>query len=56
MKIHNTVKILVIDLDRECFTEHGQHLNLSGKEISLRVAAVIRNFFNKTHLVPFSML
>ena len=48
MKIHNTVKILVVDLDRECFTEHGQHLNLSVKEISLRVAAVIRNFFNKT--------
>lgn len=56
MKIHNTVKILEIDLDRECCTEHGQHLNLSGKEISLRLAAVIRNFFNKTHLVPFSML
>jgi hypothetical protein len=34
----------------------GQHLNLSGKEqIFLRLAAVIRNFFNKKHLVPFSM-
>jgi len=34
----------------------GKHLHLSEKEqISLRLAAVIRNFFNIEHLVPFSM-
>ena len=34
----------------------GQHLHFSGDEqISLRLAAVIRNFLNKKHLVPFSM-
>jgi hypothetical protein len=34
----------------------GQHLYLSGKElISLRLAGDIKNFFNKKHLVSFSM-
>jgi hypothetical protein len=34
----------------------GQHLYISGKEqISLRLPAAIKNFFNKKHLVPFSM-
>ena len=33
-----------------------QNLHLCGEEqISLRLAAVIGNFFNKNHLVPFSM-
>ena len=34
----------------------GQHLNLPWKEeISLRLATVIRNFFNKKNLVPFRL-
>ena len=44
MKIYINVKILEVNLDRECFTKHGQHLNLSGKEqIFFWPAAVIRD-------------
>jgi hypothetical protein len=31
-KIMNNVKILDITLDRSCYTRHGLHLNVSGKE------------------------
>jgi hypothetical protein len=32
MKLENNVKILDIKLDRSCYTRHGLHLNVTGKE------------------------
>jgi hypothetical protein len=50
------VKILETDLDRKYFTKHGLQLNLSGKEqISPKLAAVIREFFNRSHLPSICM-
>jgi hypothetical protein len=46
MKICNNVKMLETDLDRKYFTRHGQHLNLSGKElISMKLSMVIKEIF-----------
>jgi len=46
MKIYNNVCMLETDLDRKYFTRHGQHLNLSGKEvISMKLTTVIKQFF-----------
>jgi len=46
MKIYNNVHMLETDLDRKYFTRHGQHLNLSGKElISMKLTTVIKDFF-----------
>jgi hypothetical protein len=42
--------------ERKYFTEHGQHLNLSGKEqISLKLTTVIKEFFTKKQLSPICM-
>jgi hypothetical protein len=40
MKSENNVKILDISLDRSCYTRHGLHLNITGKE---KVREMIRN-------------
>ena len=46
MKICNYAKMLETDFDRKCFTKHGQHMNLSGKElISTKLTTVIKDFF-----------
>jgi hypothetical protein len=53
MVIYNNVKILDTDLERENFTKYGLHLNSYGKEyIALRLATVVRSFFNKERLSP----
>jgi len=45
MKIHNYVKMLETDFDSKYF-KHGQHMNLSGKElISMKLTTVIKEFF-----------
>jgi hypothetical protein len=50
------VKLLEIDLDRKHFTWHGQHLSLSGKEItSLKLAMIIGQFNKKNHLASVSI-
>ena len=56
MKISTNVKMLETDLDRNYFTQHGQHLNLSGKElISMQLTSVIKEFFTKKHLSPICL-
>ena len=56
MKIYSTVKMLETDLGRKYFTKHGQHLNLSGKElISMKLTTVIKEFFTKKQLSPICL-
>jgi hypothetical protein len=51
--IHTNVKLLKVDLHREHFTQHGQHLNHSGKElVSLELAKIIDQLFNEVCLHP----
>ena len=51
--MYNNVKILETDLEREYFTKHGLHWNSSGKEhIALKLAAVVKSFFNKKGVSP----
>ena len=46
MKIYNNIGMLETYLDRKYFTRHGQHLNLSDKElISMKLTPVIKEFF-----------
>jgi hypothetical protein len=52
MKIHNDVKILQTNLDREYFTDHGKHLNLSEKkkkENFFQVSCCHQEFFDKNN-------
>jgi len=45
MKIYTNVKMLETDLDRKYFTKHGQHLNLSGKElIPMKLITVTKEY------------
>ena len=45
-KIYNNKKMSGTELDRKYFTQHGQHLNLSGKElISMKLTMVTKDFF-----------
>ena len=56
MKIYSNVKMLEIDTDRKYFTKHGQHLNLSGKElISMKLTILIKEFFTKKQLSHICM-
>jgi len=46
IKVYNYVKMLEADFDGKYFTKHGQHMNLSGKElISMKLTTVIKEFF-----------
>ena len=48
MKTFNNVKILETDLNRECFTKHGLHLNSSGKEqIASKLAVMVKSLLNE---------
>ena len=48
MKMFTNVQITDTDLEREYFTKHGLHLNLSGKEqITLKLAAVVKSLVNR---------
>jgi hypothetical protein len=43
--------MLETDLNRKFFTNYGQHLNLSGKElISVKLTLFTKEFFNKKQL------
>ena len=41
MKPQSNVKLLELNLDRNHFTSHGQHMNLSGKELVSQNLAMI---------------
>ena len=48
--------MLETDSDRKYFTEHGQHLNLSGKEvISKKLTMVMNEFFTKKQVSPICL-
>jgi hypothetical protein len=50
---YNNVKILETDLERKYFTEHGLHLNSSGKEfIAVRLITVVKSFFHIERMSP----
>ena len=50
------MKILDTDLEREHYTKHGLCLNSCGKEcIALRLATVVRSFFNKERMSPICL-
>ena len=52
----NNVKVLEIDLEREYFTNHGLHLNSSGKEyIAQKLARAISSFLKKEKASPVSL-
>jgi hypothetical protein len=47
--------MLETDSDRKYLTEHGQQLNLSGKElISMKLTMVMNEFFTKKQLPLFA--
>jgi hypothetical protein len=48
MKQYEHVKLIDCDLQRKCFTRHGMHMNLTGKELmSQRIMAHINELFSK---------
>jgi hypothetical protein len=48
MKTHKNVRILDLELDRSCFTNHGLHLNSSGeKKIEANILTMLRELFIK---------
>ena len=48
MKKYEHVKLIDCDLQRRCYTRHGMHMNLTGKElISQRIMEHIKEFFSK---------
>ena len=56
MKTFNNIKLCDTDLDRPYFTNHGQHLNSSGKEaISNKLSIVIKDLFVKKQPTPICM-
>ena len=56
MKTFHNVKLCDTNLDRPYFTNHGQHLNSSGKEaISNKLAIVIKDLCVKKQLTPICM-
>jgi len=51
MKLCNNVKILETDLNRDCFTNHGLHMNSSGKpQIILKLADMIESLAVKNNI------
>jgi hypothetical protein len=57
MKLENNVKILDIKLDRSCYTKHGLHLNVTGKEkVREMIINQIRTFTSKDkeNIIPQS--
>jgi hypothetical protein len=56
MILYSNVKILETDLERQYFTTHGLHLNSPGKECTaLRLATVVKSFFNKDRMSPICL-
>jgi hypothetical protein len=53
---YNNVKVLETGLERGYFTNHGLHLNSSGKEcIARKLAAVVTSFLKKEKVSPISL-
>jgi len=51
MKLCNNVKILETDLKRDCFTNHGLHMNSAGKaQIILKLADMIESLAVKNNI------
>jgi hypothetical protein len=48
IKSYPNIKSLEIELQRNCFTRHGQHLNNIGKEqVATELAKLIQEHFSK---------
>jgi hypothetical protein len=59
MKTHKNVRILDLELDRSCFTNHGLHLNSSGKnKIEANILTMLRELFIKLEkrVIPLGWL
>jgi len=57
MKQYEHVKLIDCDLQRKCFSRHGMHMNLTGKELmSQRIMAHINELFQrrKPPLLPYN--
>jgi hypothetical protein len=55
-KERNNVKILDINLHRNNFTQHGLHLNTTGKEkVAKTIAKSIKQFWVKKKIIPVSV-
>ena len=53
MKPQSNVKLLELNLDRNHFTSHGLHMNLSGKEIvSQNLAMIIEQLYKNNQKHP----
>jgi hypothetical protein len=48
MKAHANVEVMKVNVDRGAFTEHGQHMNATGKEVMAKKTAE-----SIMHTMPF---
>jgi hypothetical protein len=56
IKLNSNVKLMEVELQRQHFTRHGQHLNLSGKElVALVLAKKIDQLLTKLETNPIQM-
>jgi hypothetical protein len=56
MKQYEQVKLIDCDLQRKCFTRHGMHMNLTGKELmSQRIMEHINELFSKKETSTISL-
>jgi hypothetical protein len=55
-KLHGNVKLLNVEVQREHFTRHGQHLNNNGKElVSLELSRLVKQCLKKESPAPIQM-
>jgi hypothetical protein len=55
-KLYTNVELLEVELQRKHFTRHGQHLNVSGKElVSLELSKTIELLLNQARTTPIQM-
>jgi hypothetical protein len=56
VKLHENVRRLKVEAQREHFTRHGQHLNNKGKElVSLELSNLVKQCLKKETLAPLQM-
>lgn len=56
VKLHGNVKLLNVEVQREHFTRHGQHLNNKGKElVSLELSRLVKQCLKKESPAPVQM-
>jgi hypothetical protein len=54
--LHGNVKPLNVEVQREHFTRHGQHLNNKGKElVTLELSKLVKQCLKKETLAPLQM-